>query len=250
MYDSIKPALTATLEKEFVTGAVVVKGTASDTDLDHYRCDIYKSEGENPQTINLPSDGTKYTDSVTDGTLCSINVESLADGEYYVRLWATDKAGNSIGNNGSDTVYLHFVKDATFPALSKITVNGVEISFNKEIPTEIDKADKYVIVASFVDTGVGILNITILNQAGNWITKNTITETNLSVDTLYTVATNASDKLANKMTAEQRELLGQGYFIIIDDTNNGGDDSGDEEDVEPTVAITNATQTGAVGTIT
>lgn len=119
--DNTKPELSAQLDKTLTNGdAVTVLGTVFDKNLKEYQIRIYDS---NKTALSWNSAYSKTgTVNVADGNLATLDISSLADGNYFVRVWAEDQAitstasrGNTTGVDGSEQIYLPFTIDRTAP---------------------------------------------------------------------------------------------------------------------------------------
>lgn len=89
-----------------------VNGKVFDTNLENYNIRVYKGDKSGQVAPGIAYTGTTNVD----GELANLNISSLADGQYWVRIWADDLAGNRTGINSH--IYVPFTVDRTAPTLS------------------------------------------------------------------------------------------------------------------------------------
>lgn len=116
-YDKTAPVIDGVSVDHTVTNLVslTVNGTVTDDNLKDYNLRVYNAD---KTTLATPWTGLTGTGNVNDGTLGSLNISGLADGNYWVRIWADDLAGNSTGH--SSQIFIPFTIDRTAPNV-KIT---------------------------------------------------------------------------------------------------------------------------------
>lgn len=98
---------------------IIVRGTVTDLNLEDYNIRVYNADRS---ALVSPWIGYTGTENVEDGTLARLNISSLADGDYWVRVWADDLAGNRSGI--SSHIYVPFTVDRTAPAAPAVTSGG------------------------------------------------------------------------------------------------------------------------------
>lgn len=127
--DDTPPTIENPSVDRSVTNAATVKvsGTVNDANLKSYDLRVYKGD---KSAVVSPWTGMTGTANVSNGLLGELNIATLADGDYFVRVWATDKANNSTGNTGSTTFYIPFTIDRSAPSAPTITAPAV----NQEFP--------------------------------------------------------------------------------------------------------------------
>lgn len=100
-----------------------LNGTVTDRNLKDYNVRIYNADRS---AVVSPWIGSTGTSVVNEGTLATLDISSLTDGQYWVRVWADDKAGNRTGINTH--IYVLFTVDRTPPTVvaTEITPNDVK----------------------------------------------------------------------------------------------------------------------------
>lgn len=113
--DRTAPTISSlSLSPEFTNGNVVqVNGTVNDNNLKNYNIRVYKGDKSGQVSPGIQYTGTA---NVVNGTLADLNVTALPDGNYFVRVWADDLAGNRTGINSH--IYLPFTIDRTGPTIT------------------------------------------------------------------------------------------------------------------------------------
>lgn len=191
-YDKTKPTVqNLSLDNILVDGnTVVLSGKVNDDNLLNYQVRV-----QTPAHVNTtPYIGASGSVN-TDGPLANLDVSALPDGDYVVRLWATDKAGNSTGNDGITTYYLPFTIDRTAPKLTitTYTVNG-DGTYTVAGTTDDNNAD--VIVS------IGLKNITAKPANGHWSVN-----VGAIADGTYSVLATTTDAAGNTIQISQRHTF-------------------------------------------
>ncbi len=89
---------------------ITIKGTVTDSNLKDYNLRVYKADKSGQVSPGIYYTGTT---SVTNGVLGTLDVSSLKDGQYWVRIWADDLAGNRTGI--ASQIFVPFTVDRTAP---------------------------------------------------------------------------------------------------------------------------------------
>lgn len=176
-------AITKSLTNE---NSIVLSGTVFDLNLKNYNVRVYNSD-KSAQVD--PWTGFTGTSNVDNGDLATLNISSLTDGSYWVRIWADDLAGNRTGI--SPHIYIPFTIDRTAPTItvkdgfvgnkdSKVFSN---VSFKLYDQNQIDK---YSINGHMVDLSNNVWSDANFNNFKNKLVEG------LNTFVLYDVAGNTS----------------------------------------------------------
>jgi hypothetical protein len=91
-----------------------VSGTITDANLQDYTLSIFKADQAAPVSPALNVSGNVNVDN---GVLGAFDISQLVDGQYWVRVWARDAAGNETGT--TSPIFIPFIIDRTAP---KVTI--------------------------------------------------------------------------------------------------------------------------------
>ena len=96
---------------------LTVMGTVNDANLKDYNLRVYNAD-HSAQVAVSPWTGFTGAGNVDNDTLGALNISGLPDGNYWVRIWADDLAGNRTGI--ASQIFVPFTIDRTAPNI-KIT---------------------------------------------------------------------------------------------------------------------------------
>lgn len=120
VYDTKAPVITdLSIDRNVTNGTQIrVLGTIKDDSLKNYNIRVYNADKSSQVT---PWIGYTGTSSVENGTLATLNIDALQDGNYWVRVWADDTLGNRTGI--SPHIYVPFTIDRVVPEVSIVSNN-------------------------------------------------------------------------------------------------------------------------------
>ena len=97
-----------------------VSGTVTDANLQDYTMSVFQADQVTPVSPALDRGGNV---NVENGVLGTFDISQLPDGQYWVRVWARDMAGNETGT--ASPIFASFVIDRTAPkvAITNFTRN-------------------------------------------------------------------------------------------------------------------------------
>ncbi|HSW92696.1 MAG TPA: Ig-like domain-containing protein [Patescibacteria group bacterium] len=179
------------------SGQLVVGGTVSDTNLKDYNLRIYQSD---KSTLVSPWMGSVSVSNVDDGILGTFDISHLVDGQYWVRVWADDLAGNSTGH--SPQIFVPFTIDRTAPSIM--------------ITNFTRSSDGTYTITGTTDDPSDVI-VTIDNQAplsatpsgGVWSVK-----TGVLVDGKHTVSAASTDAVGNGSTDSETYTSASGNSTV------------------------------------
>lgn len=109
--DRVSPTIEGVTVENDITNedTINVYGKVFDENIKDFNLRIFDSS----KTVQVsPWRGSTVKEN-KEGLLGTFDVSDLTDGEYYVRIWADDKAGNDVGR--SPHIYVKFIVDRTDP---------------------------------------------------------------------------------------------------------------------------------------
>lgn len=180
---------------------VAINGTVDDDNFSEYR---YQLLDENKQNT-LGNSIIGGHNPVIDGQLGAVDVSTLPDGNYFIRVWAKDKAGNQTGTkNPPHTV--SFTLDNTEPAVTVNTLDTTDTT--PELSGTVDDP------SATVEVTVGS-NTYVATVSGNtWSAQITDTLTPGSYDVAVTATDQAgnvgTDSTSDELTITVQNVGGQG----------------------------------------
>lgn len=131
-YDKTVPVLTVDAPADLVTygNSLTVTGSVFDDNLKEYK---YQILDENKQNT-LGSIGWSRLGGTSNATgdLFTADISNLADGTYYISVWATDKAGNATNTSGNRLEAPYIMK---FTVDRAVNVSIDTIASNTATPT-------------------------------------------------------------------------------------------------------------------
>lgn len=168
--------------------SITVSGKVFDDNLKNYNIRVYNST-----KTGQVSPGIAYMGATnTEGRLATLNIGTLLDGNYWVRIWADDSAGNRTGI--SSHIYVPFTVDRTAP---KVTITGY--TGTDRTPTlmgEVDDPDAAVVVV--ID---GIEYEATNNRNGTW-SYTPLVELSVGTHTARAITTDAAGNQAESPAVE------------------------------------------------
>lgn len=162
---------------------LTVVGTVNDANLKDYNLRVYNADRSAEVNPGVGLTGTSNVDAATLGVL---NISGLADGGYWVRVWADDFAGNQTGI--STPIFVPFTIDRTAPSV---------------MITSFDRNSDGTYTVNGTTDDISDIVVTIDNQApltatpngGVWSVK-----TNVLVDGQHAIAATSTDTTGNGST--------------------------------------------------
>lgn len=179
-------------------GQLVVNGTVNDANLKDYNLRVYNAD-KSAQV--MPWTGLASTSSVNDGVLGTLNIAALADGNYWVRIWADDLAGNRTGITSQ--IFIPFTIDRTAP-----NVNITSFTRNSDGTYTVTGAtDDSSDVIVTID---GQAPVTVAPTGGVWSAK-----TAVLVDGEHTISAKSIDAVGNESTpVEESQTTSSGNTTV------------------------------------
>lgn len=118
IYDTKAPVIeNISIDKNITNNSQIrVVGTVKDDSLKNYNIRIYDDD---KTTLVTPWTGYTGLTNIENGTLATLNIGSLADGNYWVRVWADDILGNRSGV--ASHIYVPFTIDRDAPEVDIIS---------------------------------------------------------------------------------------------------------------------------------
>lgn len=232
------PSITKDLTNEY---SVILDGKVFDTNLKNYNVRIYEDN-----KLNQVKPGIAYTGtSNADGELATLNIRNLADGRYWVRIWAEDQAGNRRGNIG-DNIYIPFTIDRTPP---EVTTRSIAASTNTRptITGTVKDAHPIKSVEVNIDDGATWNKATV--SGNDWSFS---VPTPLSVGT-HKVVARATDALDNVSSHDKTTNTTKGYwqeFTINPIRTAGSTDNRSQSTTNTATPLLNNANTAAFAPIT
>ena len=119
VYDKTTPTVSGVTVDHSSTNLnqLTVAGTVNDANLKNYNLRVYNADHSAQVSVG-PWTGFTGAGNVDNGALGTLNISGLPDGNYWVRIWADDLAGNRTGI--SSQIFVPFIVDRTAPNI-KIT---------------------------------------------------------------------------------------------------------------------------------
>lgn len=178
---------------------LVVSGTIGDANLKDYNLRVYNADHSAEVMVN-PWTGATGTGNVDNNTLGVLDISGLPDGNYWVRVWADDFAGNQTGV--SSQIFVPFTIDRTAPNV-KITSFARNSDGTYTITgTTDDSSDVTVAVDSQAP-------LTTTPSGGAWSVKS-----NVLVDGVHTVTVVSTDATGNTVTKSETRTTSSGNTTV------------------------------------
>lgn len=229
-YDSTAPVIENITLNRTPTNedTLTVNGTVTDLNLKNYNLRVYKEDKSGQVSPGIAYTGTT---EVSNGELAILNISNLSYGNYWVRIWADDLAGNRTGI--SSHIYVSFTIDNEPPT---ITVTGGDLtieagsSYAEQGATWTDTVDESGTVSDItgaVDTatpGVYTVTYSYIDAAGN--PPGTATRTVTVVDTTDPDITLIGDATVTLTVGDTYTEQGAIWTDTVDTTGDaivGGD---------------------------
>lgn len=212
VYETTAPTIEGvTVDKSLTNQAQIkVNGTVKDDNLKNYNIRVYNADKSAQVSPGIFSTGSG---SVENSTLATLNISGLADGNYNVRIWADDLAGNRAGITSQ--IYIPFTVDRTAPSatVNVTTSNNVATATLSGVSESIENVDGWTQVGS-VWTREHNVNgsyfVTIEDLAGNTKTIN------------YSV--NSIDNVPPAVTVTSATRNSNGTYTLTGTTSDASDD--------------------------
>jgi hypothetical protein len=168
-------------------GQLTVNGTVTDDNLKDYNLRVYNAD---KATLVTPWIGLTGMGNVSDGTLGTLNIAALADGNYWVRIWADDLAGNRTGI--SSQIFIPFTIDRTAP---NVSITGFTRNSDGTYTVAGSTDDSSDVVVA-VDSQTPLV---VTPNSGAWSVK-----TAILVDGTHTVSATSIDAVGNESTPSEK----------------------------------------------
>lgn len=179
-------------------GQLVVSGTVTDGNLKDYNLRVYNAD-KSAQVS--PWTGLTNTSNVNDGVLGALNIAALADGNYWIRIWADDLAGNRTGI--ASQIFIPFTIDRTAPNVSITNFARNSDGTYTVTGTTDDSSDVIVTID-------GQTPVTVAPIGGAWSAK-----TAVLVDGKHTIFAKSIDAVGNESTpAEESQTTSSGNTTV------------------------------------
>ncbi len=112
-YDATAPTISDIgFAQNPIKDQLVVTGTVNDSNLKDYNLRVYDAT-HTAQVV--PWTGYTGTTSVLNDVLGTLDMSALPQGDYYLRIWADDRAGNRTGI--ASQIFVPFTIDRTAPSI-------------------------------------------------------------------------------------------------------------------------------------
>ena len=178
---------------------LVVSGTVSDANLKDYNLRVYNADHSAQVTVS-PWTGATGTGNVDNNTLGVLDISGLSDGNYWVRVWADDFAGNRTGI--SSQIFIPFTVDRIAP--------------NIAVTSFVRNSDGTYIITGTTDDSSDV-TVTVDNQAplittpsgGMWSVKS-----NVLVDGAHKVTIASTDATGNTTTDSESRTTSSGNTTV------------------------------------
>lgn len=174
VYDKTAPSIAGVAVEKAITNETQVKvtGTVKDTNLKDYNVRVYNADKSAQVSPVIAYTGLSNVEA---GTLATLNVSALPDGNYFVRVWADDLANNRAGI--ASHIYVPFTLDTKKPiATLTYSNNNGNTKNNVVVTLTVDEAVQDI--AGWTRNGVSNIftktftdntkfNVTVVDLAGN-----------------------------------------------------------------------------------
>ena len=178
---------------------LVVSGTISDANLKDYNLRVYNADHSAQVTVS-PWTGATGAGNVDSNTLGVLDISGLSDGNYWVRVWADDLAGNRTGI--SSQIFVPFTIDRTAPNVRITNFARNSDGTYTVTGTTDDSSDVTVTIDSQAP-------LTVTPTSGTWSVKSGVL-----VDGVHTVTAVSTDATGNTATDSKSHTTSSGNTTV------------------------------------
>lgn len=178
---------------------LVVSGTISDANLKDYNLRVYNADHSAQVTVS-PWTGATGAGNVDSNTLGVLDISGLSDGNYWVRVWADDLAGNRTGI--SSQIFIPFTVDRTAPNVHITNFARNSDGTYTVTGTTDDPSDVTVTIDSQTP-------LTVTPTSGTWSVKSGVL-----VDGVHTVTAVSTDATGNTATDSKSHTTSSGNTTV------------------------------------